>query len=113
MFICSLFGFVSQSIHITVDRSGQVYITVDRSGQVYITVDRSGQVYITVDRSGQVYITSNLFPVSPSLYFGRILGLFLGAKYNITITSRHFGSNGNLWTGLSVHIIFCGRHPGP
>ena len=52
------------------------------------------------------------------------LGLFLEAKHNKTNSSRHFGPNGSLWTGLSptkyymdlsfalVHIIFCVWHPG-
>jgi len=56
---------------------------------------------IITSSSWFIIMTSNLFPVPPSLYFGRKLGLFLEAKYNITNSSRHFGPNGSLWTGLS------------
>jgi hypothetical protein len=64
-------------------------ITVYRLGLVHISVYRLGLVHIT-SSSRFTIMTSNLFPVSPSLYFGRKLGLFLKAKYNKTNSSRHF-----------------------
>jgi len=81
MFIFSLFVFVSQPIHITVYRPGPVHITPS---------------------SRFTIMTSNLFPVSPSLYFGRKFYLFLEAKYNITYSSRHYRPNGPQYHELFV-----------
>jgi hypothetical protein len=72
-FMFSLFVFASQPVHITVYKLGQVHVKSSSRFNI---------------------MTSNLFPVSPSLYFGRKLGLLLESKDNITNSSLHFGSNG-------------------
>jgi hypothetical protein len=65
---------------------------------------RQGPVHITSSLRFTI-MTSNLFPVSSSLYFGRKLGLFLEAKYNITNSSQlRFGPYNILWvTSWSIN----------
>ena len=68
-----------------------------------LLASRSIQQYIYITSSSRFSImTSNLFPVSPSPYFGRKLGLLQEAKNNIKNNSRHFGPNGPQYPELFV-----------